>query len=75
MKITNIVMDEIITPEGTLNFGSLIKNTSVVTALLDSIDLSPDAVDGLFSGYLHTDKVGLFLMTFTFKNFFRLFPK
>ncbi|CAC5362986.1 unnamed protein product [Mytilus coruscus] len=60
-QLTNVIMDKILTPGGKIDFGAIVKNTSVVTALLNSIDLSSDSVNGLFSGYLTADKISQFL--------------
>ncbi|VDI72583.1 ATP-binding cassette, subfamily A (ABC1), member 1, partial [Mytilus galloprovincialis] len=60
-QLTNVIMDKILTPGNKIDFGAIVRNTSVVTALLNSIDLSSDSVNGLFNGYLRAEKISQFL--------------
>lgn len=56
-QLTNMIMDKLLKPGNVLDFGGMVKNTSVVTALFNSVKINSESMNGLFSGYLRSDKV------------------
>jgi hypothetical protein len=56
-QLTNMIMDKLLKPGNVLDFGGMVKNTSVVTALFNSVRINSESMNGLFSGYLRSDKV------------------
>lgn len=56
-QLTNMIMDKLLKPGNVLDIGGMVKNTSVVTALFNSVRINSESINGLFSGYLRSDKV------------------
>lgn len=57
MHLTNVILDKLLQPGSKLDFGAFLKNGSSVSALLNSLGISGESVNQLFSGFLKPGKV------------------